>query len=208
MPIAHFAEKRVRFLAAAVGAALAIAVIAVTPDSTAAIGSDNTWVSLGAIRAGHSTAAQATPFYSSSRNVFFASNSGGGYRSTDGGDSFAERNSGLQDPRVSSIGVSPRFEFDALVLASTPTGLYRSVDGALNWAGVTGGLPETESSGVAFAPDFAGISGGRHCNRDAHRNRGLSHVLERPVVGESKHRHDDNTSQYSADDSLLAKLRQ
>ena len=132
----------------------------------------------------------------------------GGYRSTDGGDSFAERNSGLQDPRVSSIGVSPRFEFDALVLASTPTGLYRSVDGALNWAGVTGGLPETESSGVAFAPDFAGISGGRHCNRDAHRNRGLSHVLERPVVGESKHRHDDNTSQYSADDSLLAKLRQ
>ena len=78
MPIAHFAEKRVRFLAAAVGAALAIAVIAVAPDSTAAIGSDNTWVSLGAIRAGHSTAAQATPFYSSSRNVFFASNSGGG----------------------------------------------------------------------------------------------------------------------------------
>ena len=156
MPIAHFAEKRVRFLAAAVGAALAIALTAVTPDSTAAIGSDNTWVSLGAIRAGHSTAAQATPFYSSSRNVFFASNSGGVYRSTDGGDSFAERNSGLQDLRVSSIGVSPRFEFDALVLASTPTGLYRSVDGALNWARVTGGLPETESSGVAFAPDFAG----------------------------------------------------
>ena len=128
---------------------------AIIPSPAGAIGVDNAWVSLGSIQAGRSSSAQTTPFYSSSKNVFFASNSGGVFRSTDGGDSFVERNSGLGDLRVSSLGVSPRFEFDALVFALTPTGLYRSVDGALNWIKVSGGLPDAEVSGIVFAPDFA-----------------------------------------------------
>ena len=124
------------------------------PGSAGAIGEANKWVSLGNIPAGHSTATQATPFYSSSRNVFFASDTSGVYRSIDGGDTFQERNAGLLDLRVTSLAVSPRFEFDLLVLASTPTGLYRSVDGAGSWTRVTAGLPEIGVTGVAFAPAF------------------------------------------------------
>ena len=124
------------------------------PESAGAIGAANKWVSLGNIPAGHSTAAQATPFYASSRNVFFASNTSGVYRSVDGGDTFQERNAGLLDLRVSRLAVSPRFEFDFLLFASTPTGLYRSTDAAASWSKVTAGLPDIGVTGVAFAPAF------------------------------------------------------
>ena len=154
MAIAQSAGKRVPLLAAILLTALLTAVAALIPDSAGAIGVENRWASLGNIPAGYATAAQATPFYASSRNVFYASTTGGVFRSIDDGATFQERNVGLGDLRVTNLSVSPRFEFDSLVFASTPTGLYRSVDGALNWTKVTAGLPDVGASGVAFAPAF------------------------------------------------------
>ncbi len=128
--------------------------VALLPGSAGAIGVANTWVGVGDIPAGHSTAAQATPFYASSKNVFFASDASGVYRSVDGGDTFLERNAGLVDLRVSRLAVSPRFEFDLLLFASTPTGLFRSTDAAASWTKLTAGLPDIGVTGVAFAPAF------------------------------------------------------
>ena len=154
MPVAQSAGKHVLLLAATLLTALLITLVALMPESAGAIGVANKWVSVGNIPAGHSTAAQATPFYASSKNVFFASNTSGVYRSIDGGDTFQERNAGLLDLRVSRLAVSPRFEFDLLLFASTPTGLYRSTDAAASWSRVTAGLPDIGVTGVAFAPAF------------------------------------------------------
>ena len=154
MPIAQSAGKRIPVLAAIVSTALLLALVALIAENARAIGLAGQWVSVGKIPAGRATAAQATPFYASSKNVFFASDTGGVYRSIDGGDTFQERNSGLLDLRVSNLAVSPRFEFDLLLFASTPTGLFRSGDGAVNWSRVSSGLPDAAVTGVAFAPAF------------------------------------------------------
>ena len=154
MPIAQSAGKRILVLAAIVSTAVLLVLVALIAENAQAIGLAGQWVSMGEIPAGRATAAQATPFYASSRNVFFASDTGGVYRSINGGDTFQERNSGLLDLRVLNLAVSPRFEFDLLLFASTPTGLFRSGDGAANWTRVTSGLPDTGVTGVAFAPAF------------------------------------------------------
>ena len=154
MPTAQTVRKRVSLVVAAVLTALLTAVVTLMPGNAGAIGNANSWVSVGTIPAGFSTAMQATPFYSSSKNVFFASDSGGVYRSIDAGNTFQERNAGLLDLRVRRLAVSPRFEFDSLLLAATPTGLYRSTDGATSWAKVSAGLPDVAVTGVAFAPAF------------------------------------------------------
>ncbi|MCY3801597.1 MAG: hypothetical protein OXG46_08450 [Chloroflexi bacterium] len=154
MPIAQSAGKRIPVLAAIVSTALLLVLVALIAENAQAIGLAGQWVSMGEIPAGRATAAQATPFYASSRNVFFASDTGGVYRSIDGGDTFQERNSGLLDQRVTNLAVSPRFEFDLLLFASTPTGLFRSGDGAANWSRATSGLPDSGVTGVAFAPAF------------------------------------------------------
>ena len=154
MPIAQSARKRIPFLAVTSLTALLVVLVALVAEDARAIGLAGQWVSVGNIPAGRATATQATPFYASSNNVFFSSDTGGVYRSINGGDTFQEQNSGLLDLRVSNLAVSPRFEFDLLVFASTPTGLFRSGDGAANWSRVTSGLPDTGVTGVAFAPAF------------------------------------------------------
>ncbi|HJO06448.1 MAG TPA: hypothetical protein QGG37_03805, partial [Chloroflexota bacterium] len=130
--------------------------VAATARPALAIGTSNTWVSLGSIQAGRATAAESSPLYSVDDNVFFASDSGGVYRSTDGASTFTQVNNGLTDLRVSSLSVSPKFgDSDSLLFASTPSGLFKSTDASGSWNKVAGGLPAVEVTGLAYSPTFA-----------------------------------------------------
>ncbi len=130
--------------------------VAATARPALAIGTSNTWVSLGSIQAGRATAAESSPLYSVDDNVFFASDSGGVYRSTDGASTFTQVSNGLTDLRVSSLSVSPKFgDSDSLLFASTPSGLFKSTDASGSWNKVAGGLPAVEVTGLAYSPTFA-----------------------------------------------------
>ncbi|MDP6508844.1 MAG: hypothetical protein QF573_07395 [Chloroflexota bacterium] len=120
-----------------------------------AIGTSNTWVSLGSIQAGRATAAEVSPLFSLDDNVFFASDSGGVYRSVDGGSNFTQVNNGLTDLRVGSLSISPQFNVNSVLFASTPSGLFKSIDAGGSWNTVTGGLPAVEVTGLAYSPTFA-----------------------------------------------------
>jgi hypothetical protein len=136
-------------------AGLVLAVAATAPPALA-IGTSNTWVSLGSMQAGRATAAETSPLFSFDENVFFASDSGGIYRSIDGAGTFTQVNNGLTDLRVSSLSVSPEFgDTDSLLFASTPSGLFKSTDASGSWNKVTGGLPAVEVTGLAYSPTFA-----------------------------------------------------
>ena len=120
-----------------------------------AIGTADTWSQLGPIQAGKASAAEASPLFSFDKNVFFATDSAGVFRSVDGGSTFVESNTGLTDHRVKHLVVSPRFNTDSTIFASTPSGLFKSADASGSWTKVAGGLPNVEITAVVYSPNFS-----------------------------------------------------
>jgi len=80
------------------------------------------------------TSIAISPGYQSDRTVFVASAGDGVYRSSDGGDSWAKINRGLDRLDIVRLSVSANYESDQRILAATKSGgVWRSVDGGTSW---------------------------------------------------------------------------
>ena len=88
------------------------------------------------------------------KNVYAGIRTGGILKSSDGGDTWAAADTGLTDPRITTLAVDPR---DSRILyASTAGGVFRSADGASTWQRFNLGLGPYGVN--AFAIDPAGRS--------------------------------------------------
>ena len=71
--------------------------------------------------------------------VYAGANGGGGvYKSTDGGNTFDVKASGINLPIVNALVIDPAAP--KTLYAGTPLGIYKTTDGGENWAEVRGGL--------------------------------------------------------------------
>jgi bacillolysin len=79
-----------------------------------------------------STAVQLIRLDPKDARVLFAATDGGIFRSSDGGLTWQERNTGLEDPDVRGIAIHP--DNTNVIDIGTKAGLFRSSDGGLHWS--------------------------------------------------------------------------
>jgi photosystem II stability/assembly factor-like uncharacterized protein len=80
---------------------------------------------------------------------------GGVVRSSDAGKSWQVTTFRSPPPAVATIGISPNFEHDSIVLAGTvEDGIFRSTDGGRLWKAANFGLLDLNVLALAMSPDF------------------------------------------------------
>ncbi len=109
---------------------------------------DNTWVDSLAV----------SPAYGSDHIIFAGVypnvfNTGGVFKSSNGGASWSEYNNGLSDTTVDSLAVSPAYTGDHTVFAGTDSGVFKSSDGGSSWSSC--GFPSSSVYALAVSPNFA-----------------------------------------------------
>jgi photosystem II stability/assembly factor-like uncharacterized protein len=90
--------------------------------------------------------------------TFYAATLGGVYKTTDGGANWVEKNTGIIDSDIWTIGISP-FDHNTLFAGTYGGILYRSTDGGNNWTEKTSGLTGlggTDFWEMWFHPQTAG----------------------------------------------------
>ncbi|HBY92507.1 MAG: hypothetical protein M5U01_29015 [Ardenticatenaceae bacterium] len=111
-----------------------------------------------------------------------ASLGGGVWKTTDGGLHWTAVNTGLNDPDIPSVALSPAFTADNVALAGAKIGgIHRSTDGGQTWSKVypsPGSIDADrlmEVQAVAFAPDFAtsGVALAAGANHQGNRAAGI-----------------------------------
>lgn len=97
-----------------------------------------------------------SPSYASDGIAFAGTRAHGGFRSADGGRTWA-RTFRASRGLIGSVAVSPQFSSDATVFISAQDdGVYRSRDGGLTWLPATTGLPLLDrAASLAISPSFA-----------------------------------------------------
>lgn len=95
-----------------------------------------------------------SPNYANDRTVFSASYGGGVYRSTNGGDSWAGRSTGLGDMFTHPIAVSPAFASDATLFTGVPTFVAKSENRGGSWSNVQVAPGFVFTRRLAISPDF------------------------------------------------------
>lgn len=147
--------------------------IVIVIQTCAALAGENKWTSNGPQGSNINTIA-ISPAYASDHTLFAGGSKNGVSKSTDGGKSWGEVNSGLFDLRVQTLAVSPDYASDKTVFAGTWSGvIYRSENGGKSWKQLTKGLKSTVDRSLypicsivlspAFKADhtaFAGTWGG------------------------------------------------
>jgi hypothetical protein len=98
-----------------------------------------------------------SPDYANDSTVFAAvdagiSYTGGVYKSTDGGETWTQVNSGLPYPLAHSVAISPNYADDSTVFAGTYHGVYKSTDGGETWTRMN---CYYYVQSVAISPDYA-----------------------------------------------------
>ena len=98
-------------------------------------------------------------------SVLFVGAAQGFWRLPSGGNTWEAAASGLTgDHQVSSVGVSPAYAAEPLLLAiaswtapdfTTHYAVFRSTDGGANWTNSSNGLPDRPLADVTFSPDYA-----------------------------------------------------
>ena len=129
--------------------------------------------------------------------------SGGGFRSTDGGDSWQQFSQVLTETSVLALGLSPAFASDGTIFASTRAGVFRSIDRGNTWQQLTSTSAGFLGLSPAFATDdtlFMGASGGVVRSTDRgdtwqQVNQGLTHTHVRAL---------EVSPAYATDDTLFA----
>lgn len=88
------------------------------------------------------------------------------YKSTDGGDSWAQMNDGLQDTtkNINEIVVHPQ-DPDIAYICTLNSGVYKTVDGGHHWMSASSGLTRNDIRALAIDPSnpevlYAGAEGG------------------------------------------------
>ena len=100
-------------------------------------------VDVGPEAAGRVLVLAMSPDFASDRTVFAGSEHAGVLKSTDGGQTWKQVNTGIYDGNVPALVVSPGFAADRTVYAGTRTqGLFRSTDGGETWVQTGQGLPD------------------------------------------------------------------
>jgi photosystem II stability/assembly factor-like uncharacterized protein len=107
-------------------------------------------------------AIELSPGFERDNHVFAQTYGNPSLVSTDRGDTWEMRSLGLEAMSTYSIGVSPQFQADGLVLVGVERGLRRSRDGGLTWdtlrlepTGPTERGSYYEVREIVFSPDFA-----------------------------------------------------
>ena len=100
---------------------------------------------------------------SSSPGTVYAGTYTGVFRSVDGGESWADRSSGLADPFVLALAIDP--SAPGTVYAGTFAGVFRSVDGGGHWEAMNTGLDHPIVNALIIDPAapgriYAGTFGG------------------------------------------------
>jgi photosystem II stability/assembly factor-like uncharacterized protein len=112
-------------------------------------------VSLGPDR-GWMIALAAAPGSAASPPALWAvSNGGRVFRSADGGGTWSPSSSGITDPVVTGLTVSPAYASDRTVFAAADNGVFRSRDAGLTWQTEATGLGGRFCREVALDPQFA-----------------------------------------------------
>ncbi|MDX6696447.1 MAG: hypothetical protein QOF02_4050 [Blastocatellia bacterium] len=127
----------------------------------------SSWQLTGAVRT--STAPQSTRAVvvdPSNPNIIYAATSGGSglYKSTDGGNLYEVKNSGISIPSVNTLVIDP--SVPTTLYAGTVSGIYKTTNGGDTWAEVRGGITGSSPNVNKLAIDptnpqivYAGTSG-------------------------------------------------
>ena len=101
-------------------------------------------------------------------NVYAARRTGGIIKSTDGGTSWYQANTGLTDKHVNTLAIDPHnphvlYASTGYPWTSTPARVFRSTDGAHTWQPLSAGLPAVGVGAIAVGPSgravFAATNG-------------------------------------------------
>jgi LPXTG-motif cell wall-anchored protein len=98
-----------------------------------------------------------SPNYSVDQMMFAGNTYDGIYRTTDGGQTWPNSNSGLTVPYIWSMALSPVYSSDKTIFAATEGGLWQTGDGGQNWS-LRQLLPNTFGSrftAVAASPNYS-----------------------------------------------------
>ncbi len=136
--------------------------------------SGDTWQASPAIpNSGAIVSIALSPKFSSDRTVFVGTETGGMFKSTDGGKSFTQINNGLSDRRIRDIVIYPNGDNQKsdryLILISTwDEGVWQSKDGGETWKKYHNGLTkdhQADQTGFKL-PHFTDLSVSHAFNQD------------------------------------------
>ena len=121
---------------------------------------DGSWVPLRLTKASSATRVTAlaiSPTFDRDRTLF-AGTSHGVFRSSDGGETWTQKNQGLRDTGIRALAISPIFERDRTLFACVEPGLFRSLDAGDTWQSVhewgCGSGFSGEGTALALSPAF------------------------------------------------------
>ena len=97
-----------------------------------------------------------SPNYVSDQTLFIGTKFHGVWKTTDGGSSWTDVNSGLSILDVRSLAISPNYATDKTLFAGTADGgIFRTLDGGGSWTRVDGGGISSDVVALAISPDYA-----------------------------------------------------
>ena len=97
-----------------------------------------------------------SPNYASDQTLFIGTKFHGVWKTTDGGSSWVEVNSGLTISNVHSLAISPNYEADETLFAGTADGgIFSTTNKGDNWTRVDGGVTDSDVVALAISPDYA-----------------------------------------------------
>ena len=95
-----------------------------------------------------------SPDFSVDGVVFAGTNQGGIYKSVDAGTTWEAHNTGLTDPTVNALAISPDFGNDQVVFAAMEDGVFKSGNGGATWEAHNAGLTDLSINTLAISPNF------------------------------------------------------
>lgn len=103
--------------------------------------SGDTWQASPAIpNSGAIVSIALSPHFSSDRTILVGTETGGIFRSTDKGKSFATINNGLSDLKIRDIVISQNSDKDLILASTWNEGVFQSTDGGNTWKKYSNGL--------------------------------------------------------------------
>ena len=101
-----------------------------------------------------------SPKFSSDKTVFVGTETGGIFKSTDSGISFAAINNGLSDKKIEDIVIHPNPDKDLIFASTWNDGVFQSTDGGNTWKKYSNGLTkdaQADQEGFKL-PHFSDLS--------------------------------------------------
>jgi parallel beta-helix repeat protein len=97
-----------------------------------------------------------SPDYANDQTLFVGARFDGVWKTTDGGGSWVEVNSGLAISDVQSLAISPDYANDGTVFAGTTEGgIFKTTDEGGSWARVDSEMTSRDVSDLAISPNYA-----------------------------------------------------